>query len=126
MIGNFAQAAVSADDSGSGSWQQKRTRRKKKPLYSNIYIVTLVLYGVWIVSGLLFYYFVDDWTWATAFFFALQGGLSIGFCAPVEHTDRSRIFTIFYILLGSSVVAGSLGKFAAELVYFKVCIPTTS
>jgi hypothetical protein len=124
MLGNFAAAAAAPsqdifEHNRQGSSSSGITR-KLLHWYSNVYVVTLVIYGLWIVSGLLFYYFVDDWTWATSFFFALQGGLSVGFCAPVEHTDSSRLFTVFYILLGSSVVAGSLGQFAGQLLYGKV------
>lgn len=31
---------------------------------------------------------------------AMEAGLSIGFCEPSEIDDWSRLFTIFYVLLG--------------------------
>jgi hypothetical protein len=50
-----------------------------------------------------------NWTWATAFYYAVEAGLSIGFCSPSEKDDITRVFTIFYILIGSSVVSGAIG-----------------
>lgn len=116
MIANFVSAMT------SDSKAKDRPSRLSSSIFDNIYIVTILLYGAWGLLGVIFYYYVDDWTWATSFFFAMQAGLSVGFCEPVEHSDQSRLFTVFYILLGSSVVAGSIGKFAAELLYTRVCL----
>lgn len=52
--------------------------------YENLYIVTLVAYGSWILLGTLFYHYVDKWTFATSLFYSLEVGLSVGFCAPVR------------------------------------------
>merc|ERR1719203_2044596 len=51
------------------------------------------------------------WTFAQSFYYAVQAGLSIGFGLLSETSDRSRLFTVVYILVGSSVIAGALACF---------------
>ena len=80
MIGNLATGAAAMTSSRSVLFRGKPWRS----WFSNLYLVALLVYGTWIISGLIFYSFVDDWTMATSFFFALQVGLSVGYCAPVR------------------------------------------
>jgi hypothetical protein len=86
------------------------------PWYKNIYIVTGLIYVCWMFVGTLFYYFYDEWRIATAFYYAMEAGLSIGYCNPTEKTDPGRLFTIVYVIFGSSVVVGSLAGLGNELV----------
>lgn len=83
MIGNIASGAAASSNTETGIGNIVGNTKTWNLFFANLYLVALVLYAVWIFSGLLFYYFVGEWTWATSFFFALQAGLSIGFCAPV-------------------------------------------
>lgn len=94
------------------------------PWYKNIWFVTLSLYSLWILIGILYYKFVENWTYATAYFYAIEAGLSIGFCYPTERTDATRLFTVVYVLLGSSVVVGSLGGLGQEVLGEQKVIPT--
>ena len=72
---------------------------------------------IWISIGTLFYSRINDWPLATAFFYAVDAGMSIGFCTEVaETTKRSRAFSILFILLGASVVGGALALFVADLL----------
>lgn len=72
---------------------------------------------VWISIGTLFYSRINGWPLATAFFYAVDAGMSIGFCTEVaETTKRSRAFSILFILLGASVVGGALALFVADLL----------
>ena len=66
----------------------------------------------WILVGTLFYTFYEGWNVGAGFYYAIQAGLSVGFGALVELDDGSRLFTIFYVLMGSSAVAGALSVFA--------------
>jgi hypothetical protein len=94
-----------------------RTLQKKLlPWYKNIWFVSLGLYSLWILIGVIYYKYVENWTFATAYFYAIEAGLSIGFCDPTERTDPSRLFTVVYVLLGSSVVVGSLSGLGNELL----------
>lgn len=83
---------------------------------SNVYITCATLYALWVGVGLTFYTYYSDWTPATAYYYAMEAGLSIGFCNPVEKDDWSKLFTIFYVLVGSTIVSGSVGLIASSLV----------
>ena len=53
---------------------------------------------------------------ATAFYYAIEAGLSVGFCEPSEIDDWSRLFTTFYVLVGSSLVAGLVCTWVAHVI----------
>lgn len=48
--------------------------------------------------------------------FFLLTGLSVGFCEPVEINDWSRLFTIFYVLMGSTIVSSGIGTMVGFLL----------
>jgi len=61
----------------------------------------------------------------TAYYYAMEAGLSIGFCEPSEVDDWSRLFTIFYVLLASSLISGSIGAVTSKLLSTRaVLLPT--
>lgn len=78
------------------------------PFFKNIFLLTLLVYGVWLITGCLFYVHYDGFTWSTAFYFAVEAGLAIGFCQPGDIDDPSKIFTLFFVLAGTSVVSGCM------------------
>jgi hypothetical protein len=92
--------------------------------YKNIWLVSLAIYSLWILIGVIYYKFVEDWSYATAYFYTIEAGLSIGFCDPAERADASRLFTVVHVLLGSSVVVGSLGGLGNELIGDKKVLPS--
>jgi hypothetical protein len=62
-----------------------------------------------IALGTLFYSFYNQWPLPQSFFYAVDAGMSIGFCTDVvEPNVGSRAFTVVYILLGASCVGGAL------------------
>jgi len=87
---------------------------------------------VWLATGTIVYYAVgnvstvahldangslgektyDPWTLAQAFYFSVQTGLSIGFGLLSETQTGSKVYSIFHILAGSSLVGGALALFA--------------
>ncbi|KAL7536461.1 hypothetical protein ACHAXR_007175 [Thalassiosira sp. AJA248-18] len=59
--------------------------------------------------GTLFYSYYYDWPLPQSFFYAVDAGMSIGFCTDVAETKvASRAYTIIHILLGASCVGGAL------------------
>ena len=76
----------------------------------NIYFRAFFIYTIWTFIGIIFYTYYDGWTLSTSFYYALEAGLSVGYCVPSEPNDNSKIFTIFYVLTASSIVSGILGK----------------
>ena len=131
MLGSFLVAASSPPTSAQGKVRINENEEEvdnPKPqathicydLTTNPYTLCTVIYGLWIMSGVIFYKFYGNWTTSTAFYYAIEAGLSIGFCNPAEKDDWSKLFTIVYVLIGSSVVSGCLGFFASVVIYSKV------
>jgi hypothetical protein len=79
----------------------EKTKTTLKSWYSNLPFVAIFLYASWIMLGTVYYYFIDGWTFSTSFFFALQLGLSVGFCAPVSVNQRN--ITLIYITLNDDI-----------------------
>jgi len=53
----------------------------------------------------------ESWTVAQSFYYSVQAGLSIGYGLLSEGKESSRLFTVFYILAGSSFIVGALVYF---------------
>ncbi|KAL9188141.1 hypothetical protein ACHAXT_006519 [Thalassiosira profunda] len=74
-----------------------------------MYAVCFGIVFVWISLATLFYSRFYDWPLPQSFFYAVDAGMSIGFCTDVAETRvASRAFTIVHILLGASCVGGAL------------------
>lgn len=57
----------------------------------------------------LFYSYYYQWPLPQSFFYAVDAGMSIGFCTDVAETKvASRAFTVVHILLGASCAGGAL------------------
>ena len=60
------------------------------------------------------YRIMDDFLWGEAFYYAVQAGASVGFGGLSDENEGSRIFTMFFVLVGSSGIAACLSLFAQE------------
>ena len=70
---------------------------------------------VWITTGTLFYSYCNDWPLPQSFFYAVDAGMSVGFCTQVHETKLiSKAFSILFILLGASVIGGALALFIQD------------
>eukprot|EP00980_Cylindrotheca_fusiformis_P006209 scaffold1327_cov124-Cylindrotheca_fusiformis.AAC.13 len=97
----------------------KATREPRKLDYNpmRMYLSCMAIVLVWVSTGTLFYSYCNDWPLAQSFFYAVDAGMSIGFCTDVAETKlASKAFTIVYILLGASVVSGALALFIQDAV----------
>ena len=82
-----------------------------------MYTTCMGIVFVWITSGTLFYSWLNEWPIPQSFFYAVDAGMSIGFCTDVHEIKLiSKAFTIIYILLGASVVGGALALFIQDAV----------
>ena len=70
----------------------------------------------WLLIGTVFYTYNLDLTWSKGFYMAINVGYSIGWGYPSEVSYQTRIFSIFYILVGASAVAASLSFFAKSVI----------
>ena len=85
-------------------------------LGNSLGFISIGIYFLWLLIGAIFYHYYNDFTWPTALYYAIEAGLSIGFCDPSEPNDSSRAFTIIFVLLGSTVVSGSICIFAMKVL----------
>jgi len=93
----------------------KPTPMEYNPL--KMYLSCLGIVFIWITTGTLFYSYYNNWPLAQSFFYAVDAGMSIGFCTEVYEIKLfSKAFTIIYILLGASVVGGALALFIQDAV----------
>lgn len=80
-----------------------------------MYLSCLGIVTIWITTGTLFYSYCNNWPLPQSFFYAVDAGMSIGFCTQVHETKLiSKAFTILFILLGASVVGGALALFMQD------------
>lgn len=90
-----------------------------------MYLSCMSIVSVWIAVGTLFYSLHNQWPLPQSFFYAVDAGMSIGFCTEVHETKiTSKAFTVIYILLGASVVGGALALFIQDAVE-GVSMPST-
>ena len=89
-----------------------RERRERRARRRAMYASCCGIVVLWIGGGTLFYSLHNQWPPSQAFFYAVDAGMSIGFCTAIAETSvSSRAFTVVYILLGASVVGGALALF---------------
>lgn len=83
----------------------------------SMYLACMGIVLIWITIGTLFYSRFNNWPLPQSFFYAVDAGMSIGFCTDVaEKTVGSRAFTIIYIILGASCVGGALFLFIKDIM----------
>ena len=76
------------------------------------YIFTLLMAAALICSGAAAYHQLLHLSWVNAFYFCTVTLATVGYGDIVPKTDASKIFTIFYILVGIGIIAA----FASLLV----------
>ena len=79
------------------------------------------IYLGFIIIGILFFSCFFGWNFGTAYYMAMGTGLNIGPCQPALGPPNGvMIFTVFYILIGSTVIAGSVGFGLSTIIYTRV------
>jgi hypothetical protein len=54
--------------------------------------------------GTVAYRFLEDWSWVDALYFSTVAVTTVGFGDLTPSTDGSKLFTVFYILSGISII----------------------
>ena len=118
--------------SGSGNTLRRRSQQWQKDhnfpkhlVRRSISTYAIAFYFCWVWLGIVFYIFKNNWDLGTAYYYAVEAGLSVGYCEPAEPDDASKLFTIFYILSGSTLVSGSLGALASRMIAAKAVLSPT-
>lgn len=70
-------------------------------------ILPILLVGVTVLgTGTVFYHHVENLKWLDSIYFSVITLTTVGYGDIVPTTDAGKIFTIFYVLIGISLIAG--------------------
>jgi hypothetical protein len=64
-------------------------------------LATLLLVAV----GTVVYRYIEDWSWVDSFYFSVVTVTTVGFGDLTPTTDGGKLFTVFYIIMGISIIA---------------------
>jgi Trk-type K+ transport system membrane component len=60
------------------------------------------------LGTVVFRWLEDDWSWVDSFYFSVVAVTTVGFGDFSPTTDASKLFAVFYILIGISLIATAL------------------
>ena len=75
-----------------------------------------VVAGALVLTGSLFYWRFEDWTYIEALYFCIVTLTTVGFGDFSPTTAGTQIFTIFYILTGFGVLVALLTSVAQKYI----------
>ena len=87
----------------------KRTVSEEWSKHAFRYIAGLALFVLG--TGTVVYHYVEGWSWVDSFYFSSVALTTVGFGDLVPTTDASKLFTVFYIFSGISIVGAALSAF---------------
>ena len=58
-----------------------------------------------IALGTVAYHLIEGWSWVDSLYFSVVAITTVGFGDLTPSTDASKLFTVFYILTGVSIIA---------------------
>ena len=64
-----------------------------------------------LATGTVVYHYVEDWSWVDSFYFSSVALTTVGFGDLTPTTDASKLFTVFYIFSGISLIGAVLNAF---------------
>jgi hypothetical protein len=72
-------------------------------------IIALVVVAV-IGFGTVVYRYLEDWSWVDSLYFSVITLTTVGYGDLVPSSSGSRLFTVFYIVTGISLLGASLNE----------------
>jgi hypothetical protein len=70
-------------------------------------MLLIYLVGAWLLCGITFYKYSNDWSWATAYYYAVEVGYGVGYSNLGERDEDSiHAFTVVYVMLGTLLIYG--------------------
>ena len=60
--------------------------------------------GLLILVGTVVYALLEDWSWVDSLYFSVVAVTTVGFGDLTPTSDASKLFTVFYILSGISII----------------------
>jgi len=82
--------------------------------YANAYRYIGGLAVSTLAIGTVVYRILEDWSWVDAFYFSSVALTTVGFGDLTPSTDVSKIFTVFYIFAGISLIGAVLNAFTKK------------
>lgn len=64
--------------------------------------------GVLVIIGTVAYHYIEGWSWIKSLYFVVVTLATVGYGDVHPTTDLSRLFTIFFILIGVSIAIASI------------------
>ena len=64
-----------------------------------------------LLLGTVVYRVIEDWSWVDSFYFSSVALTTVGFGDLSPSSDVSKLFTVFYIFAGISLIGGVLNAF---------------
>jgi hypothetical protein len=58
--------------------------------------------------GSIVYHYLEDWSWVDSIYFSTVAVTTVGFGDLTPTTDRSKLFTVFYLLSGIAIITSYL------------------
>lgn len=74
----------------------------RDPGYQNLLGVSIMI----VLVGMVFYHYVEGWSWLDSLYFCVITLTTIGYGDLSPQTDIGKVFTIIYIIIGISMVLG--------------------
>jgi len=78
------------------------------------FVVGPAVFGILVLLASVFYHAANGWEWSTAVFFSAQTLLGCNYTGPRE-SRVSQFFTLSLYILGTSLIAGAVSLFAANM-----------
>jgi len=64
--------------------------------------------GSLIIIGTVSYHYIEHWSWIKSLYFVVATLATVGYGDVHPTTDFSRLFTVFFILIGVSIAVASI------------------
>ena len=91
---------IATEASPSSTWWEVNSTR----IVSGLSLLVLAI-------GTVVYRILEDWSWVDSFYFSAVALTTVGFGDLSPTTDASKIFTVFYIFSGISLIGVLLNEF---------------
>jgi hypothetical protein len=85
---------------------KKRTASAEWYKHAFRYLAALAI--LVLATGTVVYHFIEDWSWVDSFYFSSVALTTVGFGDLTPSTDASKLFTVFYIFSGISLIGAFL------------------
>ena len=79
-------------------------------------VVAPLVFLTSLLIGTVFYGLVNRWTWDMSFYFAAQTLLGNMYGVPIEPTSLSVMFTLFYFIWGTTMLAAAISGLANQIL----------